>query len=267
MSLYNNILVPISRTSNLKFIMEFVNHFLNPGGSITFLNVITSDTIPVSPVEWRKALNAISTTHLLSAESGLRVNYGVKNASSIVNGIIDEAEFYKHDLILFANSTYRKRTKRLFGNKIDDVIKGSKVETVVLSYMDDMPMAYNRILLPTSGYHHALKAAKMAEVLIKKYGGEVTVLYVGGNNDDPTEVLRPITTMFNLAGIRYRAMFRRGPVAETILDEAKKNYDLMMIGSTERPVLFEYLLGSTADKLIKGSPCPVLMVKTESSFR
>ena len=159
-----------------------------------------SSMIPVSPVEWRKALNAISTSHMLAAESNLRVNYSVKNAASVVGGIIEEAESSDHDLILFATSTYRKHTKRLFGNKIDDVIRKTKVETTVISYNDDRPMAYNRILLPTSGYRHALRAASMAEILLKKYGGEVTILYVGGGNDDTTEVFRPITTIFNNGG-------------------------------------------------------------------
>lgn len=254
--------MPISRTSNLKFILEFVNNFLSPNGSITFLNVVVSSAIPVSPVEWRKALNAISTSHMLSAESSLRVNYSVKNAASVAGGILEDAESSGHDLILFATSTYRKRTKRLFGNKIDDVIRKSKVETAVLSYNDDRPLAYHRILLPTSGYRHALRAAGMAEILLKKYGGEVTILYVSGGNDDPTEVFRPISTIFNMAGIRYRSLLRHGPVADTILDEANKNYDMMMIGASERPVLFEHLLGSTADRLIKSSPCPVMMVKT-----
>ena len=231
------------------------------------MNVVVSSVIPVSPAEWRKALNAISTSHMLSAESSLRVNYSVKNASSVVGGILDDAESSEHDLILFATSTYRKRTKRLFGNKIDDVIRKSKVETAVLSYNDDRPLAYNRILLPTSGYRHALRAASMAEILLKKYGGEVTILYVGGGNDDPTEVFRPITTIFNMAGVRYRSLLRHGPVADTILDEAHKNYDLMMIGASERPILFEHLLGSTADRLIKSSPCPVMMVKTAGNLQ
>jgi nucleotide-binding universal stress UspA family protein len=242
--------------------MAFINNFLNAGGAVTFLNVVLSDTIPVSPAEWRKALNAISTSHMLSAESGLHVNYSVKNASSIAAGILEEADPKRYDLILFATSSYRKRANRLFGNKIDDVIKGSKVETAVLSYFDDRPIAYKKILLPTSGYHHALKAADMAEVLAKRHDSDVTVLYVGSKNDDTTEVFRPITTMFNTSGIRHRALFRNGPVAETILDEAHKGYDLMMIGATERQMIFKYLLGSTADRLIKGSPCPVLMVKT-----
>jgi probable Kdp system regulatory protein len=223
--------------------------------------------IPVSPVEWRKALNAISTSHMLSAESNLRVSYSVKNASSVVVGILEEAESSDHDLILFATSTYRKRTNRLFGNKIDDVIRKSKVETTVLSYNDDRPLAYHRILLPTSGYKHALRAASMAEILLKKYGGEVTILYVGSDNDNANEVFRPISTIFNTAGVRYRSLLRHGPVADTILDEANKNYDMMMIGASERPILFEHLLGSTADKLIKSSPCPVMMVKTAGNLQ
>ena len=70
-SLYDNILIPVSRTTNMKSILEFVNQFLNSRGRITFLHVIVSSAMTVSPGEWRQALNAISTTHMLTTTSGI----------------------------------------------------------------------------------------------------------------------------------------------------------------------------------------------------
>jgi probable Kdp system regulatory protein len=260
--LYDKILIPISRTSNLKFIIGMVNDMLSPGGEVTFLNVVPSDTVPVSPSEWRKALSAISTTGFLSSTAGLKINYRVRNSASIVRGILDESKESGHDLILFASSNYRKHVKRIFGNKIDDVIRSSGVETMVLSFSDDRPVKYEKILIPTSGYQHALKAAKIAGELSMKHGGEISVLYVGEQSQSASDALHVICDDLGKTGVKCRALIRKGPVIDAILKEAQKDYSLMMIGATERPIYYKFLLGSTADRLIRGSPCPVIMVKT-----
>ncbi len=269
--MYDRILIPVSRTTNMKFVLEFVNRFINAGGRITFLHVIATDALPVSPGEWRQALNAISTTHLLTTVT--EIDYKVKMAESITGGIVDEAGAATagsagagYDLILFANSTYRKHVNHLFGNKIDEVIRRSPVEVVVLSYRDDMPMRYRKILVPTSGYRHALRATRLAEVLAKAHDSDVTVLYVGPEKDDPKAILGPVADDLKSNAIRYRMAFRHGPVVETILDEAEKGYDMVMIGATERPAYYQYVTGSTADTLIRKLPCPVVMVKTLKSF-
>jgi len=261
---YGKILIPITRTSNMKFLVDFVDHFLGAGGEITFLHVIASDTITISPVEWRRAMSTISTTHLLSASEGMRVDYRVKNSRSVAAGVLEEAEAGGYDLILLATSTYRKHLKHIFGSTVDEIIKSAKVETVVFKFRDDMEMKYDRILIPTSGYQHSVSAARLAAELHKKHGCEVTTLYVGDDKDESARALKPVSESLNEAGVKHRLLNRKGAVVETILDEADRGYDLMMIGATERPLYYKFLLGSTADRLVKRSPCPVLMVKSIS---
>ncbi len=246
----------------MKSLVDFVDHFLRPGGEITFLHIIASDSLTISPVEWRRAMSTISTTHLLSASEGMGIDYKVKNARFVAQGILDEAAAGKYDLVLLANSTYRKHLKHIFGSNLDEIVRKSKVEAVVFRYRDDQPMRYDRILIPTSGYQHSLSATRMAEELHRKHDCSITVLYVGEGNEDAAQALKPATDSLNAAGVKHRALHRKGPVVETILDEADKGYDLMMIGATERPVYYQFLLGSTADRLVKQSPCPVLMVKS-----
>lgn len=257
--------MPVSRTTNLKFIMEFVNHFMADGGKVTFLHVTESSGVPVSPAEWRKALSAISTSHLLSTSGPVQVGYGVRNAKSVVDGVLGEVGQESYDLILFANSTYRKHLNHLFGNKMDEITRRSPVETVVLSYRDDMPLKYGKILVPTSGYRHAHRAARMAGEIARRHGSEVTVLFVGKPGDDPRPIVGPVADELKAAGVKARTMFKEGTPVDAIIEEAGRGYDLMMIGAHEHPAHYSFILGSIADRLIKKAPCPVLMVKTVGS--
>lgn len=264
--MYDKILIPIAKKINMKLIIDFVEDFLNPGGEITLLYVITSDRLPVSAVDWRQAMSVISKTQAMSLAKDLNVSYKVKNNRSVARGILEEAEAASYDLILLASPRERQRRKPLFGSKIDEVVRGSHVETVVLTYPDDRPIDYRKILVPTSGYRHALRATKIAEVLAKKVGGEVTTLYVGSRKEEADAVLAPLVSDLEANGVRCSSKFVTGPVAPTILGEAEKGYGLMMIGATERPAIQEFILGSTADSLIRDSPCPVLMVKTPAKM-
>ncbi len=259
--MYNRILVPIAQNTDMKLLMGFVENVLNPGGEITLLYVIPSDKLPVSAVDWRQAMGVISEAQALSIAKDMEVNYKVKNDPDVARGILKEAASAAYDLILMSTPKEARRG-RLFGGKIDEVVRKSAVETVVLSYPERVELSYRKILIPTSGYRHALRAARIAEGLAKRHGGEITVMYVGGRSDEAEAIISPLVSDIEANGVKARSFFAVGPIAETVLNEAKRGYDIMMIGATERPAYQEFLLGSTADRLVRDAPCPVLMVKT-----
>lgn len=259
--MYNRILVPIAQNTDMGLVMGFVENVLSPGGEITLLYVIPSEKLPVSAVDWRKAMGVISEAQALSIARSMEVEYKVKNNRSVAQGILREAVSVAYDLILMS-APKEARRGRLFGSKIDEVVRKSTVETVVLSYLPGKTLSYDKILIPTSGYRHALRAAKIAEDLSRKHGAEIMVMYVGSRKDEADAVINPLVSDIEASGGKARPLFESGPIAETILNEARKGYDIMMIGATERPAYQEFLLGSTADRLVREAPCPVLMVKT-----
>ncbi len=260
--MYSNVLIPISKDSNMKVIVDFLNNFLNPDGRITLLYIITSDKLPVSAVEWRKAMGVVSEAQVLSIERGLEINYLVKNARSIVQGILDEAAGKGYDLIFFASPTYGRRRDSIFGSKIDEVVRRAAVETAVFRYVEGEPVRYGRILVPTSGYRNALRAVEMAEVLAERSNGKIALMYVGPDKLEADRVLDPLLEDIRKKGLKAQKIYAMGSPADAILEEAGKGYGLMMIGATERPYYYQFLLGSTADRLVREAPCPVLMVKT-----
>jgi nucleotide-binding universal stress UspA family protein len=56
---------------------------------------------------------------------------------------------------------------------------------------------------------------------------------------------------------------RRGQPPEEILQEASlRNIDLIVIASHGKSGLERYIIGSVAEKVMKGAPCPVLLVRS-----
>lgn len=259
--MYDRILIPVGKNTDMKLALGLAVEFLNPGGDITILYVIPSDRLPATAVEWRKAMGVISQAQSISLEKNIEIDYKVKNNRSVARGILKEATSADYDLLLMTNPRTERRGI-LFGRKIDEVVRNAPVETAILTYSAGRPLACKKILIPTSGYRHALRAARLAEVLAKDHKSEITVLYVGARKDDANAVLNPLVSDLEANGVKGKPLFRSGPIAQTILNEADHGYDLMMIGATERPAYQEFLLGSTADRLVHEASCAVLMVKT-----
>jgi nucleotide-binding universal stress UspA family protein len=63
------------------------------------------------------------------------------------------------------------------------------------------------------------------------------------------------------AGIQSDSVLKMGAPAQTILEEATvRGVHLIVLGSNTRPPLSSAVLGSIADQVARGAPCPVLLV-------
>jgi len=68
--------------------------------------------------------------------------------------------------------------------------------------------------------------------------------------------------IFDDLSVNVETRFLRGNVARAIVDEAiKEKVDLIVVGATGYGGVTEWLLGSTAHKIARNSPCPVMIVR------
>jgi len=64
-------------------------------------------------------------------------------------------------------------------------------------------------------------------------------------------------------GVDTTALLVQGATAETILKEAAKlSVDMIVVGSHGRGKMYELLLGSVSEEVVKNSECPILVVPT-----
>ncbi|HUL41544.1 MAG TPA: universal stress protein [Burkholderiales bacterium] len=80
--------------------------------------------------------------------------------------------------------------------------------------------------------------------------------------EESEEALANSGRLLNRAKIIHRALMFVGPVAETIIEQAKaRNCDLIYMGTRGMGGLKNMLLGSTAVKVLRLATIPVVLVK------
>lgn len=146
---------------------------------------------------------------------------------------------------------------------------------------------FENILITTDGSKHSEKAAEKGLEMARLSKGKVTALYVAdiGRYAVPgdmsyniaDEVLRGMKSSVlaegesaikriedkaKEAGVSFEGKVIEGHPADDILKFAKKaKIDLIVIGSIGKTGLEKFLLGSVAEKVVRSSKVPVMVVR------
>jgi nucleotide-binding universal stress UspA family protein len=136
-----------------------------------------------------------------------------------------------------------------------------------------------KVLVPTDGSEHSMKAVQRALELAEKNGAQVTLMSVApyaaeimddmppGIQDklerEAAAVLSKAKEVFDKKGIKVETVLETGQVpANNILRRAKEGkFDRIVMGSTGRTGLAKILMGSTAAKVVAHAPCEVTVVR------
>jgi nucleotide-binding universal stress UspA family protein len=89
--------------------------------------------------------------------------------------------------------------------------------------------------------------------------------YVG---HDVTKKLEALAARLRARGVAVATTVAIGDIAETILEEGDgRKVDAIIIGTHGRTGLVHLLLGSVAEKVVRGATVPVVTVRTASTYR
>jgi len=136
----------------------------------------------------------------------------------------------------------------------------------------DTLRARRRILVPLGLAALGETKLPVARDCARAYDADVLLLHVlptmaHGAEVQPGEAaarayLDTVVAHLETAGVQAEAVVRSGPVAATIVDEARRrDADLIILGSSLRPAVLRAVLGSTADAVVDAAPCPVVLVR------
>lgn len=140
---------------------------------------------------------------------------------------------------------------------------------------------YDRVLVPTDGSEESRRAATHGVELASRFGGLVRALYVvddrysglefGDADGDPVtqalehdgeEATEAVENAAAERRVEATSELREGIPADAILDAiAEWDADLVAMGTHGRTGLEHFLVGSTAERVVRYSPVPVLTVR------
>jgi len=143
---------------------------------------------------------------------------------------------------------------------------------------------FKKILVAVDGNDPASRAVDLAVEFVEQVGAKIGVLHVVdssraympdlGLSDDTTmaELRRHAVGVLAEACERIPAVLKplqllaEGDPAETIITTAREwKADLIVVGNDSRGRLAHFLLGSTADSVVRRASCPVMVVRSNAT--
>ena len=146
-----------------------------------------------------------------------------------------------------------------------------------------------KILIAVDGSERSINAVEFAVDLATKYDSEICLVHVIPNSiwrycmatdeedlisphiikntikemeEEGERLLSSVLTSVKGAGIEAHAQLDHGYPAKKILQIAKEeNFDLIVMGSSDRGTITRLFFGSISDEVIRKAPCPILLVK------
>lgn len=140
---------------------------------------------------------------------------------------------------------------------------------------------YKRILIPTDGSKTAEHAAEQGVKLAQALNSKIYGLYVidisafagipteaiwesmrGLLDEEGKKALKVVENMASSVKVEYDVLLREGVPSEDIIKFAKEEgIELIVMGTAGRRGLDRLLLGSVTEKVVRTSPCPVLVMR------
>jgi nucleotide-binding universal stress UspA family protein len=155
---------------------------------------------------------------------------------------------------------------RIRGSIDKEVLRSASCDVGVL--MDRRLKTPRRILVPVGGGPHARLGLRLAFNLARGNQGELTALRIVTRRQDVDldaehEALQKmVQSELTEADHHVRLRVRQSPqVVSCILNEARQDYDLLVIGASNEWFLRNWLFGSIPDIIAERSPCSVLLVR------
>ena len=141
-------------------------------------------------------------------------------------------------------------------------------------------MAFEKILVPTDGSEFTKAAASKAMDLAEMTNGTITVLYVidqtlfmnvpmdsaissvyAALKKEGQDAVSAIAKMCEDRNIKVNTEVADGHPVKIILETAK-NYDLVVMGTLGRTGVSKLLMGSVAERVVRQSTGPVMVVRS-----
>ena len=270
------------------------------GSEIALVHVMQPDLPPLAapemivvPPNFEEMLREACTAGLTAAAERVR-SAGVRVSTHLELGrpakqITERADAIAPDLIMLGTRGNTGFKRLLLGSVAEEIVRTASQPVLTVHPGDDRSIEpVRRILLPTDfslAADQALAAATLilagsenAEiVLVHTYHIAPTVVPLGGFGNGMPPMLvenahqlaeqaaEPSAEALRKRGFRVEVVIERGDPAEVVTALAGlRDADVIVMGTRGHSKLRQFLLGSTAERIVEHAPCPVLTVHRQA---
>ena len=216
--------------------------------------------------------------------TGIEVVRAQRRGISTAPVILEYAGEIDADLIVMSTHGRRGLTAVLLGSVTEEVVRLSSCPVLTIRGRDGTAPSSDMavVLVPVDFSEHASRAVSYATEICRVYGGRMHLVHVfeepvhpevylgGGATSLPSfssvegSLREALTEIGAQAGAEVDTSIhvREGRAVKGILDAATElDADLIVIATHGLTGLKHVLLGSVAEKVVRGARCPVLTVK------
>jgi len=285
--MYQNLLVPYDDSDfSRAALLEAAHWSRRHQGKLTILHAVFFDTeeFGIAPElrdkRWRKGQEFCS-----AAKARLETELGIDAQVLYREGdppeeVLAAAEGTGADLIVMGTHGRRGLSRLLMGSVTSHVIVRSGVDVLVVKKpCSTCRGAYTSILVPFDASAQSRRSLERACALAKQDAAIVTIMYVIPRYEEMLDFMRTPQIEKSLRGEAERILGEGRALAQTLGVEAhvsiaeghggdeiakavvKAGHDLVVMGTSGWRGVDKALLGSTAERVIRDAPCPVLVVK------
>ncbi|MCX7613148.1 MAG: universal stress protein [Caldimicrobium sp.] len=215
----------------------------------------------------------------LATEEGLKVKLLIEEGEPFQR-IVDIVYAEDIDLIFMGKSGKSGLAKGILGSTAIRTIGVSPIDVMILP--KEVPLRFNRILVPVDGSAYSEKAALKALALAKHFQSKVLILSVveliltdlyevpgdlykvlESLKFSAEENVRKLKAQFKMENIDCDVLVTEGAPPDKILEIAEKEeITLVVMGSHGKRGFKRLLLGSVTERVINFGNLPVLVVKS-----
>jgi nucleotide-binding universal stress UspA family protein len=138
-------------------------------------------------------------------------------------------------------------------------------------------MKIKKLLVPVDFSDNSLNALKYAVSMERDPGAGIMILHVADptslendlrGNTSPEHMYELLCKEDHMLGVKSKFIMEDGPVASTIINQAKTlDVDMVVMGTQGAGNFTKNIIGSNTSRVIGNTDCPVLAVPAESEFR
>lgn len=181
--------------------------------------------------------------------------------------VLDAIEAEKPGLVAMTTHGRRGLERWTLGSVAEKLIRHSPAPVLVFrSFGEEKPFSPRRILVPVDSAGLALEAIPPAALLARASGGCLVVLHVSDETHAmlPEPELRKAFDRAREEGAACEPQLRKGdPTVQILAAAAEEKADLIAMTTHGRSGPARWVMGSVAEKVLRGADRPLLVVRVQ----